>query len=65
MKLTPEKIEDWEFLAKSDKESLEARSNLLGFFEVLIDIDQQLKSELLAISSDKSNNDFSALVEKP
>jgi len=56
MKLTPEKIENWEFLAKSDKESLEARSNLLGFFEVLIDIDQQLKNQSLANLEKKSNN---------
>jgi len=58
MKPNTEQSEIMTFLAESNsKESLEARNNLLGFFEVLIEIDQRLKKPILAILEDKSNNE--------
>lgn len=57
MKLEPEKSEDWTFLAESNnKESLETRDNLLGFFEILINIDQQIQNKSLVNLEKKSNN---------
>lgn len=44
------------FTESGQKDSAEARNNLLGLFEVLVGIDRRLKAEGLAKSINRSNN---------
>ena len=56
MKYQESTIDISDIFQGSDPESVEARNNLLGFFEVLIEIDRRLKKEDLVKSKNKEHN---------
>ena len=57
MELKPNQNNISDVFTELNQCSAEARNNLLGFFEVLIEIDQRLQAESLVKSKNLSNNE--------